>query len=186
MTADNLNQLRAFYHSLVNLRLVLEANQEKLPLVDRGTSETVLQEMNLLKSKYPHIVPDFNPAANLWDPEDRTYHRSGLQSYLAIAIGRLETAIEESKSAPVTETKTFTFIQDTAFRQLIETDYEEAQKNFVNGCWKSAMILAGGTIEAILTDLLLQNQVTAKSSKRAPKISPTLRIGDWCISSWLL
>jgi hypothetical protein len=86
-----------------------------------------------------------------------------------MAIGRLQIAIEQPSETPVTEKREFTFINDNDLRAIIERDYSEIQKAYVSGCWKSVLILCGGAIEAILTDLLVSNDAATKATKSAPK-----------------
>lgn len=66
-------------------------------------------------------------------------------------------------------------------RSILERDYDEIQKAFVTGCWKSVIILAGGAIETLLLDRLLQNEARAKSSAKAPKdkAGQVPEIKDW-------
>ena len=68
---------------------------------------------------------------------------------------------------PVTEKREFAFINDLNLRDIVERDYSEIQKAYISHCWKSVIILSGGAIEAILTDLLLANETSAKSAKSA-------------------
>ena len=81
----------------------------------------------------------------------------------------LQARIRESPSAPVTQLKEFPFVKDTALRTIIERDYQEIQQAFAAKCWKSVVVLSGGTIEAVLIDLLLRHESLAKASGKAPK-----------------
>jgi hypothetical protein len=65
----------------------------------------------------------------------------------------------------------FSFIKDGDLKKCLERDYSEIQRAFVSRCWKSVIILSGGAIEAILTDLLLANSSMALASSKAPKQS---------------
>ncbi len=78
-------------------------------------------------------------------------------------------SIETSKDTPVTQTREFSFVKDTELRKLIERDYIEIQRAYVASCWKSVIILSGGAIEAILLDLLQQNQSAAMAAPKTPK-----------------
>jgi hypothetical protein len=81
---------------------------------------------------------------------------------------------------PVTEERQFAFVSDSALRTIIERDYAEIQKAYISECWKSVIILCGGAIEAILTDLLIQNETAAKAAESAPKNSDIIR---WDLSN---
>lgn len=65
--------------------------------------------------------------------------------------------------------KDFSFIKEPQLRDILERDYSVIQRAFNGKCWKSVIILSGGAIEAILTDLLLQNQTKAMAASKAPK-----------------
>ena len=66
--------------------------------------------------------------------------------------------IEETADTPVTQRKQFGFVSSNKLREIIERDYAEAQRAFIGECWKSVIVLSGGMIEAILSDLLMANQ----------------------------
>lgn len=77
--------------------------------------------------------------------------------------------ISRTPQKPTIQVKNFQVVSDEKIRRILERDYQEIQKNINDGCWKSAIILCGGSIEAILLDLLLNNKRKAKSSPKAPK-----------------
>jgi hypothetical protein len=95
-------------------------------------------------------------------------------------VGRLKGAIEESDTTPVTQMRAFSYISDTAVRTIIARDYDEIQRAYVAKCWKSVMILSGGSIEAILLDLLKQNEPAAKAAAAAPRQNDLTR---WDLSN---
>lgn len=101
--------------------------------------------------------------------EGRTfYNLSALLSFLGIIVGKLKVAIEPPEGAPVTETREFSFVKDVTLRKILERDYMEIQRAYVAHNWKSVIILAGGAIEAILLDLLRQDEPRTKAAKSAP------------------
>lgn len=67
----------------------------------------------------------------------------------------------------VTEKRNFPFISDNELRKILERDYSEIQRAFVAQSWKSVIIMCGSAIEAILLNLLKQDEKKAKSSKKA-------------------
>jgi len=99
----------------------------------------------------------------------RYYDIAGLRSYLSRVIGRLQIESEEPADTPVTERREFAFIRSRDLRRIVERDYAEAQRAFIAECWKSTIVLAGGMIEAILSDLLLANQTLVTGATKAPK-----------------
>ena len=54
-------------------------------------------------------------------------------------------------------------------REIVERDDFEITRSAIDECWKSVIILAGGAIEGILLDLLLQHTSQAAATKQAPK-----------------
>jgi hypothetical protein len=123
--------------------------------------------MTLLKEEFPDLVP--------FNTEQRGLRADSKVNFIAVmgllsrVLGRLQTALEESTSVPVTEKRDFGFVSNSDLKTIIERDYEEIQRAFISDCWKSVIILCGGSIEAILTDLLLINEAAAISAKSAPK-----------------
>ena len=170
MDTDELMRLRQFYHSLLGQQRVLD-----------GISNTFVEQMSILPlevklhqlhNEFPEFMPPFNKddyfmhlAASTLRP---IYNLTGIRTYLASAIGWLQVAIEQPSGTPVTEKRQFAFISNPDLRTIIERDYSEIQRNYIAECWKSTIILCGGAIEAILTDLLLSNETAAKAVKSAP------------------
>lgn len=85
--------------------------------------------------------------------------------------------------------KTFDFIHDIALRKIIERDYCELSAILLpDGAYKSAVILAGSILEAILYDQLTSDssiKQKAISSKEAPKDDSgnikDIDNGDWTL-----
>jgi hypothetical protein len=59
----------------------------------------------------------------------------------------------------------FDFITEQDFRDSLETDYEQMCKSIEIGAWKSAQVLAGSVVEALLVDYLLAVPNTARVAK---------------------
>jgi hypothetical protein len=97
-----------------------------------------------------------------------------------MVLGRLKIEIDKSSESPVTEKRHFVFVNDPDLRNIIERDFSEIQRCFISECWKSVIILCGGAIEAILTDLVLANSSQALSSSKAPRQKD---ITKWNLSS---
>lgn len=141
-------------------------------------------ELQRLQNESPELIPPFNKEDYFMHlagmTNRRIYNLTGIRSYVAIALGRLQIAIEQPTGMPVTEKRQFAFVSDLALRTIVERDYVEIQKAYISECWKSVIILCGGAIEAILTDLLIQNETAAKAAKSAPKNSDITR---WDLSN---
>jgi hypothetical protein len=80
-----------------------------------------------------------------------------------------KSANDPAQTVPVVLTREFCFVKDPELRKILERDYQEIQRAYNARCWKSVIIISGGAIEAILTDLLLQNESRAKAVTKAPK-----------------
>jgi hypothetical protein len=97
-----------------------------------------------------------------------------------VVIGRLKIVIDDTETNPITENREFLFVNDLDLRNIIERDFSELQRAFISACWKSVIIISGGTIEAILTDLLIAHSKRAHSSPIAPKQPDITR---WSLSN---
>jgi hypothetical protein len=170
MSPEDLKRLRGFYHSLQNLERVLAGMGAVV--FNRAHLQSLIDELSRLGSSFPNLIPpmplDRFSAGGGPDGEVRFYATSVL-SHLAVVVGRLSVEIESAETTPVTEVREFKVISDQKLRVIIERDYTEAQRAFISQCWKSVIILSGGTIEAILLDVVGRDPVKAKASPKAPK-----------------
>lgn len=88
------------------------------------------------------------------------------------------------------QTRSFSFINDSELRQIIERDYKElVLVLFPGGAWKSTVIMAGSILEAILYGLLTADAAAiarANGSSKAPKergVVKDIADGDWKLHS---
>ena len=181
MDSDELRKLRQFYHSLLGQQRVLADLSGN---VVRGQSILPLEhDLKQLNEEFPSLMPPFikdNYFSHLMPDGQSIYNLTAIQSHIAMALGRLQIAVEQPASIPVTEKRQFAFVSDLNLRTIIERDYNEIQRAYVSECWKSVIILCGGGIEAILTDLLISNKTAAKATKSAPR---TPDITRWDLSN---
>jgi hypothetical protein len=180
VTEEELKKLRAYYHSFSAQRRVFE-DAAKHVNVESAPVSVLEAELQRIEADFPGFLPQFRPMdfySHVADTGDSYYKISGIRSYLAGAIARLEVAIDTTKATPVTETREFSFVRNAELRSILERDYAEIQRAFVASCWKSVIILSGGAIEAILVDQLLGDPGRATASNKAPK--------DADISKWNL
>jgi hypothetical protein len=131
-------------------------------MLQRVTVDLLAEAIKHARADFPDLIPQVD-LQTAWSHEDM-YYVEAVRTYLATVVGAIEAEME-SEEGPVTESKSFPFIQDTKIREIVERDYVESQRAFVSQCWKSTIILAGGMIEATLTDLLLANALKAASAK---------------------
>jgi hypothetical protein len=174
MDSEQLKKLRQFYSSLLEQQRFLStlsggASIEKIAI------RPLLRELKQLNSEFPDLILPLQINERV-----TRYNFISVMTYLGSAIGRLRIAIEEPTGNPITEKRHFKFISNPDLRTIIERDYDELQRAYISGCWKSVIILCGGAIEAILTDLLVQNETAAKAAKSAPQNSEIIR---WDLSN---
>ena len=171
MDSVELNKLRAFYHSLLEQQRVLTSLDLKGSInIAQAAVFPLLDEFAQLNIEFPDLVPPFSKNKYLLVAFDgkRYYNYVGVLSYAAMALGRLKVFIEQPSDIPITEIRQYSFIGDANIRKIIERDYDEIQRAYISKCWKSVIILCGGAIEAILTDLLILHDTKAKQAKSAP------------------
>jgi hypothetical protein len=167
--SKDLSKLRQYYHSIVGQQNIF--NESTQHNIDHYPVNILKREIDSLLSDFPNLVPPFNPQeffSHSHSGRSSYYNCSGIRSYISSVLGRLKIVIGEPKATPITEKRVFSFINDSNLRGIIERDFAEVQRAYISECWKSVIILSGGTIEAILTDLLLQNSVQTFSSSAAP------------------
>jgi hypothetical protein len=169
MTSDQIKKLRQYYHSLRGQQAIFDGLKGR---TDQHPVRILEAEIRRLLIDFPDIVPAFNAQdfySHTHDNHTFYYDVEGIRAFLAAALGRLQISIEVPSTTPVTEQKTFAFVREKAIRAIIERDYAEAQRAYISECWKSVIILCGGMIEAVLTDLLIQNDSRAKTAPGAPR-----------------
>jgi hypothetical protein len=173
-------KLRGYYHTFRGQQRILEqlASQNSYS-IDEQAVRPLLEELQQFVRDFPEIAPRSAAAGIAQRGEIGTYYPvAGLQALVAAVVGRLDVELQSSDATPITEHREFAFTLDPQLRAILERDHEEIQRAFVAGCWKSVIILSGGALEAILLDLVLQNESSAKSSRKAPPKEDDLRRWD--------
>jgi hypothetical protein len=171
MDSDELNKLRAFYHSILEQQRVLTDLKLTGGLnIRQAAVLPLVEEFGQLNLEFPEVVPpfDYKQYSHIAPDGKRYYNLVGVLSYASKVLGRLKIFIEQPLDVPITEIRQFAFINDANIRKIIERDYDEIQRAYISKCWKSVIILCGGAIEAILTDLLIAHDTEAKQAKSAP------------------
>ena len=179
--SKDLSRLRQYYHSLLGQQKIFDQWQHGN--IDHYPVNTLKQEIDNLLSDFPNLVPPFNPQAffsHSHNGRSSYYNCAGIRSYLSTVLGRLKIAIDEPQVTPITQKRNFSFLHDADLRNIIERDFSEIQRAFISECWKSVIILCGGAIEAILTDLLIANSAQAVASTKAPNQQDITR---WSLSN---
>lgn len=179
MNEQDLQKLRGYYQALKGQQKVFEDAREYSQLFVEGSPVEVLQDiLSSIKVDFPEFISTIS-TEDFYDHSDdmnRWYKITGIQSLIAMVLGKLKAAIDTSESTPITETRDFSFAREVELSKILERDYSEIQRAFISKCWKSVIILSGGAIEAILTDLILQNSASARSASKAP--------GETDITKW--
>lgn len=173
----DIKKIRYYYHALMEQKKVMDENKPKF--VHRSTVGVLENTLNEIEKDFPGLVPKFNRREFSGIYTD-TYHYIGISSFIGTAISKLKIEIEESEITPVIESRDFLFINDNELRKIIERDYSEIQRAFVAQCWKSVIIMCGSAMEAILLDLLKQDEEKAKSSQKAPGETS---LGKWSLNN---
>lgn len=168
MKKNDLEKLRSYYHSLRGQQRVFE-EERAAHAIENGPVQVLADELSRLEADFPGLVPPFKADVFFRHHSSSVtfYNTPGIRSHLGMVLGKLQVAIESPDSTPVTETREFPFVKDARLRTILERDYSEIQRAFIATCWKSVIVLAGGAIEAILTDLLLQHPKGAKAASKA-------------------
>lgn len=182
MNSDELKRLRMFYRSLSGYQKIYESSSEKFI---SGISIVPLEdELRQLNEEFPSLIQQPFNKHQYFDHSTLSgatlYRLTAIKTYINGVLARLEIEINEAVSIPVTEKLEFTFISDSALRAIIERDYSEIRRAYTSGCWKSVIILCGGAIEAILTDLLSTHETIARAATEAPRKSDITR---WDLSA---
>lgn len=176
-TADDLRKLKSYYTSLSGQDQVLIAQKERF--IYDVTFMSLYDEVNRINEDFPGLLPPLKADNLHYNRNANLYDLAGIQLYLAACLGRLKAELEEVQNTPVTERIDFPFVRNLRIREIIERDYVEIQRAYISECWKSVIILSGGSIEAIILDRLLQNESSAKAAKSAPAKSD---LSKWDLS----
>ena len=180
MNEEQLQQVREHYHALSSIRDVIQ-DRDRLTngYIEKGPAEILQLELSTLGKRFPAYLPAFD--LNRHRVSDG-YNSTSLLAYIGTVLARLKVALESSAATSATQIRSFSYVKDVQLRTIIERDYEEIQKSLVTHCWKAAIILTGGCVEAILTDLLLRHKDRATAAPQAPKDKQTgqvKEIRDW-------
>lgn len=114
----------------------------------------------------PGVLPAFDATQFLgrWSPVFGRYDAVAIGTWLDVAIASLASARQQAHVPLMIKQMDFSFIRDDKLRKVLERDALELQYVFHAKGWKSTIILAGGVIEGILTDVLLHCPEAAKAN----------------------
>lgn len=175
MTPEELKKLRGYYLSLLGQKKVFDRHGAFW--IDRMPVAVLQRELGLLAKEFPNLIeePDWSGS---YSRDGKLVICAVVRGFLSSVLGKLRAEIDASEANTILQKQDFKFVLDPAIRKILERDYDEIQRALVSCCWKSVIILAGSTIEAILLDLLKRHEVKAKASTKAPTSKPDLTRWD--------
>jgi hypothetical protein len=178
MTEEEFRRLQGYYYAMQQVLSSIPSTNVT-EVVDKGSYDIIKMEVEQIETAFPGILPPFNEEnffAHVGHRGHSAWYRlHALRLYVGAAVGRLKGATEVFDTAPVTQKRNFAYINDAEVRAIIMRDYDELQRAYVTNCWKSVIIVCGGSIEAILLDLLKHNETLAKSATAAPQQNDLMR-----------
>lgn len=147
-------------------------------------------ELNTIHAKAMQQFSDDSRANQLIASRIEEYRTKQKDSIIKkVALLNLETKNLDQKAPnkavdKLDEIPTFDFVINEKLRPLLIRDYKEIVSCKENDCWKSVVILCGSSIEAILYDIIKQNESKAKSLSSAPnRKGKTLPLEEWKLDS---
>lgn len=179
------------YEELKAIKEVIDSQTKKGENIELNT--VIIYESFLKKSQeiLPNLLNDFSINRLLIIDNSSPFDIGNFKYYpstpLKISIGMNLAILKAKLSLEIKETavesKDFSFIKNADIRLILERDYKDIHKNLLLGSWKSAIILSGGSIEALLLDTLQENKPSALNSQKAPTYkSKKNRIEKWDLS----
>src|SRR5438445_5947076 len=118
MGQEELRKLRGYRQSLLSLQQLFERLAAKHENCEDAPVKTLSQEIVRINADFSDLLPPFRHYEFHSHSSGNTtfYKTSGILSYLAIALARLEASIDPAQGAPVTEDRAFPFVQDRQLR----------------------------------------------------------------------
>lgn len=174
MSDYNINLLRENYHALRDIKQIVEESGNKGHVIEGNLVREYENFLTAAQKDLPGLLQPLNSQeffSHNGNSRTSYYRYEGILVHISRNLGKLKVRVDEQDKTPVTISKSFHFVADEDLRRILERDYQELQRGIVSGNWKSAIILSGGSIEAILLDLLVRNTPTAVASSKAPRES---------------
>ena len=170
MNDAQLRRLKQYFRSLSSQQRILDTLRGG-NLISANSIKTLLRGFEKLNKEFPDLFPYFDAGDYIEAYSDRQpmYNFLGIKTHLAHVISILHDFADEPVDYPVIKNLQFPFLHDIDLRKIIERDFDEIRRAYISKCWKSIIVLFGGTIEAVLLHLLYSNEDAAKSAESAPK-----------------
>jgi len=171
VNTDTLAELRMAYDNLVALETRLRENPDQessaienvLKAYETWINRANKNQAGLLNSKETIVLHARRQNGH------SLYSIAAILTHLNSNIGRLRARLNELSPTISVDTESFSFIMNSGLRDILVRDYQHLHKCLAAACWKPAIILAGGSIEAILLDALKRDPRRAMTCPSAPK-----------------
>lgn len=172
---ERLKALKKYHRAFLSHKAVLDESANR-GVISRFPAYELHETVLAAKQELGDLVPalDLDRFCNNTGSNDPYYSVDGLRGYIARVVSAIAVEAEGEAKVDQFERKEFHYIQDKKIRAILSRDYFELEKARFMGCWKSVIILAGGSIEAILLDVLKANESAARSSSKAPQNKPSI------------
>ena len=157
--SNNKTKSREYYFAIKELKEVFFA--EEHANIEKGLVQEYERLVDEANKNNPGTLIAFNKDdyfSHTSAGGDSYYKAVGIKAHMGRNFARVRSELDSSDESPVLESKSFHFINDTEIRNILERDYKDIQKGIISGSWKSVIILSGGSIEAILLDVLQKKQ----------------------------
>ena len=163
--------IREYFYALNDIKTVFVESDNKSHLVESSSVREYVKVLKQAEVDLPGLLISL-PLEEFFSHNGGAntvyYKTGGIVVHVARNLSKLKVRVDDSKQSPVIISKSFHFINDSELRRIIERDYREIQKGVISDSWKSVIIISGGSIEAILLDLLTKNLAVSQASTKAP------------------
>lgn len=166
----NTEKLNEYASSLAGFKeLIVSTGQRYSNTTTPQIVEEYQQLIEQAAEDLPGLLLPFNEASYRLDRFNRElYSADALTSHVIRNLSIVNSKLKTASATPVLISKDFSFIQDSTLREILTRDYLEIQKSIISGALKATIILCGGSIEAILLDLLKKDEENTRASAKAP------------------
>jgi hypothetical protein len=176
------DKIRENYHSLAEIKNVFADAAVRTGAVEGTLVQEYEAFLDKASSDIPNLLNSFDKQQYFsHDNGHRNvyYKPDGIRAHIGRNLSILKVKMDNTDASPIVESRSFLFMDSGKLRSIMERDYQEIQRNTISGNWKSTIILCGGSIEAILLDLLTKHEATAIESTKAPGGKD---LNDWVLN----
>ena len=162
-------KLNQYASALVGLKeLISDSGQRYSNTLNPPIVEEYKRLIDGATTDLPDLLVAFNEADYRLSNNREYYQADAINLHVIRNLGIVKAKLTTASTTPVLVSKDFGFTQNATLRAILVRDYDEIQKSMISGAYKAAIILSGGSIEAVLLDLLHKDESTARASSKAP------------------